>query len=245
MDRQTKLVSSPINCYGLTQPSTEHIVGTPMIGLPTIWQDMDAEDNKFFMKTVEIRILAAMIARLAGRSLEERFSAQHLQISGLQYGIMRTLNTQSYTLSELSRKFVLDPSTLVPVIASLERKGLLERQRDPHDRRRMPLYLTEQGASLLNNTSFAHEDDLLFRCLDEMGRDKAETLLDLLRELVQQMPDGVNILEEVSSRIHAHEEGVSVAHRPYWCPQPEDKPKNEQDRMIRRRIRRSTRRKRS
>jgi DNA-binding MarR family transcriptional regulator len=232
--------SSPLT---LLQPG--HIVGVPMIGIPSIWQNMDAEANKFFMKTVEIRILAAMIARFAGRSLEERFSAQNIQISGLQYGIIRTLSYQSYTMSELSRKFVLDPSTLVPVIATLERKGLLERKRDPNDRRRMPLFLTEQGAALLHNTPLAHEDDLLFRCLEQMGREKAEALLGLLRELVQQMPGGGEILEEVSSRIYAYEKGENVANRPHWCPKQEDEPKHEHDRVIRRSIRRHTRKNRS
>jgi len=77
------------------------------------------------MMSVEIRILASILARVAGRSIEDRFSAHNADISGMQYGILRTLAHQSYTLSELSRRFVVDPSTLVPVIDALERKGLV------------------------------------------------------------------------------------------------------------------------
>lgn len=43
----------------------------------------------------------------------------------------------------------LDRSTTADVVERLMRKGLLERSRDPSDRRRNTLRLTEQGQSLL------------------------------------------------------------------------------------------------
>ncbi|MEO8394696.1 MAG: MarR family transcriptional regulator, partial [Chloroflexota bacterium] len=155
---------------------------------------MNSDKKDFFMMTVEIRILASVLTRIASRSVEERFNAHNADISGMQYGILRTLAHQSFTLSELSRRFVVDPSTLVPVIDALERKGLITRGRDPNDRRRIPLSLTENGTALIQNMPFVHEEDLLFKTLDGMGEDKSRQLLSLLREVVKGMPEGEDML---------------------------------------------------
>ena len=163
---------------------------------------MDAEQKNFFMMTVEIRILASVLARIASRSLEERFSAHEANISGLQYGILRTLAFGSLTLSDLSKRFVLDPSTLVPVIQTLERKNLVTRNRDTNDRRRWMLSLTEEGMELIRSVPVFSEDDLLYKCLGEMGEDKAHNLLNMLREVVQRMPEGREMVDSVAKHIY-------------------------------------------
>lgn len=163
---------------------------------------MDAERKHFFMMTVEIRILTSMLSRSAFRAIENHFAAHNVEISGLHYGILRTLSHQSFTISDLSRRFMLDPSTLVPMIDSLERKGLVERGRDPNDRRRIPLSLTQEGKELLNTVSMYHEDDVLFQRLETMGEDRARQLLTLLREVVEGMPDGAEMLQSVSTRLY-------------------------------------------
>ena len=124
------------------------------------------------MLSVEVRILTSTIARLSARSMEDRLSAssQETEISGLQYGVLRRLSRESFTLSELSRQFLLDPSTLVPVVDALENKGLITRGRDPNDRRRIPLSVTPKGETLIESLPFIHEDDLLYQCLADMGK---------------------------------------------------------------------------
>ena len=163
---------------------------------------MDAERKHFFLMTVEIRILTSMLSRTAFRAFENHFAAHNVEISGIHYGILRALSHQKFTISDLSRRFLLDPSTLVPMIDSLERKGLVERGRDPNDRRRIPLTLTPDGKALLNSVSMFHEDDVLFQRLELMGEDKARQLLELLREVVEGMPDGSEMLQSVSTRLY-------------------------------------------
>ncbi len=201
---------------------------------------MDEQQREFFMMTVEIRILASIMARLSARSSEDRFNHMNADISGLQYGILRTLIHRPLTLSELSHIFVLDPSTLVPVVDGLERKGLIRRQRDPQDRRRMPLLLTEEGTKLIHRMTVMSEDDLLFKCLGDMGEDKAHELLTLLREVVERMPEGEEMLRSISSRLYAYQEGENVTQRPD-CVIRRGTTENEQDDEIRRTTRRRTR----
>ncbi len=174
---------------------------------------MDTEKRAAFMQSVEIRILASVLGRLASRSIEERFAATSTDINGLQYGIMRTLAFRSVTLSDLSRSFVLDPSTLVPVIDALEHKGLISRRRDPNDRRRVPLSLTEKGAAMIKDVPLTHEEDLLFQCLQEMGEEKSAALLSLLREVVTKMPDGEFMVELIEQRLFAYQAGDANIHQ--------------------------------
>ena len=204
---------------------------------------MDNDRKTFFMTTVEIRILIAVLTRITHRSVDERLNAHTPDLSGLQFGILRTLAQASRTLSELSKQFVLDPSTLVPVIDALERKGLVTRGKAPNDRRRIPLALTPEGVALIRSLPLFHEEDLLYRSLSEIGESKTHELRNLLREVVQQMPEGAEMLEAVTSRIYALRGGENVTESQHCIMQQGDQGKVEQEpilpRTTRRRVRRS------
>ena len=103
-------------------------------------------------------------------ALEQRLAAADASLSGLQFAIMRALSVQEHTISELSQHFMLDPSTLVPAVDALERKGLARRGRDPSDRRRVPLSLTGRGAEFLSSVPIVDEEDLLATSLKRLGR---------------------------------------------------------------------------
>jgi DNA-binding MarR family transcriptional regulator len=209
---------------------------------------MDDDAKHFFMMTVEIRILTAVMSRISHRAIEERFNAHKADISGLQYGILRTLGHESFTLSELSRRFMLDPSTLVPVIDALERKGMVARGHDPNDRRRIPISLTPDGANLLHSVPMYNEDDVLYKSLADMGEDKANELRDLLREVVKRMPEGEAMLESVTSRLYSLRGGVPftesrdcVIHQGAASHDRENEQEQPTRRTTRRRVRRSHR----
>jgi DNA-binding MarR family transcriptional regulator len=153
--------------------------------------------------TREVRALTSIIARLAHASFEQQLNQSDLGVSPLQFGVMRSLAHHQHTISELSRKFVVDPSTLVPVVDSLERKGLVERNRDPQDRRRVPLRLTEEGQQLLCRDLPVSHDDPFYRALSNMGEESSIQLRTLLEEVLRAMPEGGTIMEEVQSRLDA------------------------------------------
>lgn len=152
----------------------------------------------------EIQILSTLVHRMMVRAVEAKLNALGADISTLQFGILHALYHQQQTISELSRRFIFDPSTLVPVIDALVRKGYVERGKDPSDRRRTPLSLTANGEQLLMSLPLVHDSDELVASLRAMGDDKAAELLTLLRELISQMPHGDDVLEEVQMRMLAH-----------------------------------------
>lgn len=149
----------------------------------------------------EIRILAAILTKTATRELEQRLHAAGVEVGGLQYGVLRVLQRGEQTISELSRRMRLDPSTLVPVVDALERKGLARRGQDPRDRRRMPIALTASGADLLARVPFLAAADSLVASLRQLGPAGQAQLLSLLRELIRGLPDGAEIVQTVSAAL--------------------------------------------
>ena len=143
-----------------------------------------------------------MAAKISGRSLEQRLHAHGFPISSLQYGVLRLINHEQYTISELSRRMSLTPATLVPVVDALERHGYLARGRDPNDRRRTPLVLSESGAAVLARVPAVHDDDALVGGLETLGTDKRLQLRDLLRELLGAMPESQHAVGEVQRTLH-------------------------------------------
>jgi DNA-binding MarR family transcriptional regulator len=145
------------------------------------------------------------------RALEQRLNSADAGLSHLQYGILRALSCQEQTISELSDHFMLDPSTLVPAVDALERKGLLQRGHDPNDRRRIPLSPTDYGTAFVARVPFVDKDDPLVTSLHALGDEWSRQFLAMLRELVKNLPEGEEILQRVSTRMQAHMEGDTTA----------------------------------
>lgn len=109
----------------------------------------------------------------------EGFSAYH-------YSVLAALDEGPRTAqTALAEALQLDPSYLVALLDGLEERGLVERKRDPNDRRRQMVNLTAAGKRQL--TSFRKmvqriEDDFL-SALDE---DERATLHDLLLRVAHQ-----------------------------------------------------------
>jgi DNA-binding MarR family transcriptional regulator len=167
--------------------------------------------DELYTRANEIRILAALVTKMARRDLQGRLDSSGTGISELQYGIMRLLSYQEHTISELSCKFMLDPSTLVPAVDALERKKLARRGRDPGDRRRNPLSLTEHGAEFVARVPIMDGQDSLVKSLNAMGNGQCQQLLMLLRELVRRMAGGEDVLQQVSSRVQPQTERKEVS----------------------------------
>lgn len=162
--------------------------------------------DELYTMANEIRILAALVTKMARRDLQGRLDSWGTGVSELQYSIMRLLSYQELTISELSCKFMLDPSTLVPAVDALERKKLARRGRDPVDRRRNPLSLTEHGAEFVARVPVVDGQDTLVKSLNVIGEEHCHQLLMLLRELVRRMAGGEDVLHQVSSRVRPQTE---------------------------------------
>lgn len=146
---------------------------------------------------VEIRILNSIVTKLTMRDFEQRINETLPGISLLQFGVLRLLSREQLTLSELSAKMMLTPSTLVPAVDKLERESLVVRGKDPHDRRRTPLQLTDQARAALIRIPPAHPHDALVQAIHHLGEPKALHLHKLLRELLQHLMPERDIYEEI------------------------------------------------
>lgn len=134
----------------------------------------------------EIRTLLMLGHKLVVRQMEARANAIWPNASAVQIAVLRHLDLQAHTMSELSARLMATTSTLVAVVDKLEAEGFVERKADPHDRRRTPLALTDKGRKVLNAIR-PDEPDNLIRSLEAMGDAKTAKLRALLAELVEGM----------------------------------------------------------
>lgn len=97
----------------------------------------------------------------------------HLEALGLtypQYLVMLVLWEQSgVTVNQLGERLGLDSGTLTPLLKRLGARGLITRERDSEDERRVRLHLTDDGR-LLKDRALAVPSSM--RCL--IGGDDAE-----------------------------------------------------------------------
>jgi DNA-binding MarR family transcriptional regulator len=154
--------------------------------------------------TIQLRIFALTLAKINGRHKEQRLAERNLDVGMLQFGIMRVLCFGPHTLSEMSRHMALDPSTLVPAVDKLEQKGHLRRERDPRDRRRVPLALTDAGRAIIDSMPNIEDDDPILLAIRVMGLERADQLALLMRELLEQMPEGREMLAEFEHRLRMY-----------------------------------------
>ena len=117
-----------------------------------------------------------------------------------QYGALRMVKAGSQNLSELAKRLMLEPATLVPVVDALETKGLLKRQSDLKDRRKNLLTLTAKGKKLISSMPI-DRPGILSKALAKIGAQKSAQLIDLLQELVETMQPNSKILEEIKKFI--------------------------------------------
>jgi DNA-binding MarR family transcriptional regulator len=91
---------------------------------------------------------------------------------------------EPYTISTMAAKLGLDPATVVRTIDSLEKRGLVERQRDKQDRRQVFIHFTEAGHQRLieAHQHFISRIRVVFQAMSAEGR---ASLLNGLNEFVQ------------------------------------------------------------
>ncbi|WP_240687768.1 MarR family winged helix-turn-helix transcriptional regulator [Alkanindiges illinoisensis] len=75
-----------------------------------------------------------------------------------QYLVMLVLwETSPCTVGELGQKLFLDSGTLTPLLKRLAANGLVDRQRNPQDERRVLITLTQQGHALKQQAAIIPE----------------------------------------------------------------------------------------
>jgi DNA-binding MarR family transcriptional regulator len=128
---------------------------------------------------------AAYLLARVGRSQQLRF-AERMRMLGLRPKHFAVLNavalSDGASQQELGGRMGLDPSGLVGAIDELEGMGLVERRRDPADRRRNAVGLTDEGTATLRRARRLVGDSAreLLGALDDA---EVETLVALLAKI--------------------------------------------------------------
>ena len=81
-------------------------------------------------------------------ALRERLAPLGASLPVIQI-IKRVVDEGALNQLDLARKIELEPSALCRIVIELESKGLVRRERDPDDKRRVLVTATPSGAALL------------------------------------------------------------------------------------------------
>jgi DNA-binding MarR family transcriptional regulator len=140
--------------------------------------------------TPDLSSLAHRLANITRRKMGERMAREQWAIdAGFRPGCVGVLRTvaalEPVSQREVSERMVLDPSDLVSLVDILEEAGLVERRRNPADRRRHSLEITPAGRTAV-------------RRLEAVGREVSEEVLAPLDE------DERMVLAHLLERVVAH-----------------------------------------
>lgn len=107
----------------------------------------------------EESILRSLRRIIRALDIQSKQLAQHHQLTGPQLVCLRELSRLGRcTPSELARVVSVSQGTMTGILDRLEARGLVERERDPSDRRRHLLSITEAGAASIKSApSSLHE----------------------------------------------------------------------------------------
>lgn len=122
--------------------------------------------------------LLAQLGSYAAAQFTERVA--ELDLVPAQTGLLRAVAARpGQSQQALAQLLGTPPSRLVALVDALEERGILERRRNPDDRRLHALHLTEAGHQLLariGEAARAH-NDAICRALDPTERDHLRSLL--------------------------------------------------------------------
>jgi DNA-binding MarR family transcriptional regulator len=114
------------------------------------------------LSAVAADAVAFLLSQL-GAQATARFSERiaSLDLTPPQVGFLRLVGCEAGSSQQaIASRLGMAPSRLVPLIDDMEERGLVERRRDPQDRRNHALYLTAKAGRLmgqLNRVAIAHE----------------------------------------------------------------------------------------
>jgi DNA-binding MarR family transcriptional regulator len=142
----------------------------------------EAAEGDNGLSDTAIGYLVRDVHRSLARSLQSRIASHGVSMG--QWFFLRALwDEDGLTQRELSQRVGMMEPTTVTALNGMERRGLVERVRNAHDRRKVNIYLTPKGRALR---------DVLLPCSIEASREATHgisrlelaTTMDVLRRMV-------------------------------------------------------------
>jgi DNA-binding MarR family transcriptional regulator len=167
-------------------------------------RSQEARSQEAGRKRTDIAFLVAQLGAYAAERFGERAAA--LDFTRPQAGLLRLISREpGQSQQAVARRLGTPPSRLVALVDGLEERGLIERRRNPGDRRNYALHLTaagEQAMTDLSQVSLEHEQAIAAP-LTPAERAQLSTLLGKLAAahgLVPGIHPGYRNLSEKESR---------------------------------------------
>jgi DNA-binding MarR family transcriptional regulator len=147
-----------------------------------------------------------ILLALLGQQAMRRLRAAHIEhgLSPKQFHLLGLLNDHGpLPQRRLGAALDVDPSVLVTILNPLEADGQITRERDPGDRRRHIVALTDGGRKALAESAKAQRrvEEEMFSGLDQGKREALRLLLVDLRDALERSgADCINIGPSLGNR---------------------------------------------
>jgi DNA-binding MarR family transcriptional regulator len=163
-------------------------------------QDRRPAGDEIVAMADEMRSLCSAITKIARADLQSRLDSHDFGIGAIEHGVLRHISHGVTSMAEISRRMGVAPSTLVYVVDELVKKNLVNRGKDPNDRRREPLLLTKSGADLFAKIPRMEMSSVLVKSLEGMKEPRRHDLLNLLNEFVEGLPGSELLFHRTEAR---------------------------------------------
>ena len=142
-------------------------------------EDITVQDTTIADIEKKLRYISGIIKQ-KGREILNQYPITPPQFIALQW----LLETGDMTIGELSNKMYLACSTTTDLIDRMEKNELVERVRDPKDRRVVRIHLLEKGESIIHEVIYKRQ-----AYLEHVLRSFSGEHIDMLRVLLNSMHD--------------------------------------------------------
>jgi DNA-binding MarR family transcriptional regulator len=143
---------------------------------------MSMELDPYVEELEELVRHVSNIIRKRGRDILADFDITPPQLNALQY----LQKSGNLTIGELGEKMYLACSTATDLIDRMERNDLVERERDPHDRRVVRLRIKAKGFKMLEEV-MASRKRYLATVLEKVSEEDKKHMVYSLKQLDELM----------------------------------------------------------
>ncbi|MDP4511780.1 MarR family winged helix-turn-helix transcriptional regulator [Nonomuraea turcica] len=141
-------------------------------------------DEPRWLNETEMR---AWVGFLETSGLIQRHVEQQLReargLTMVQYEILHWANdsgTQPLCMTELANRMITSRNGLTYQVSQLEKAGLLQRQTDPDDERRIQVVITGEGRRLLEEAAPGHVRTVREGLFDRLSNEQVAQLADIM-----------------------------------------------------------------
>lgn len=129
--------------------------------------------NSFIQLTEKIANGKTNVLELGEEMIFYRGEIHMLKLVGDQPGIY---------ISEMARSFNITRAVVAKTVGKLAKRGMLTKEEDPHDKKRLRLFLTEKGqeAYRLHHEYHQSQDQAMFDFLDDLSNKELSVLKEFL-----------------------------------------------------------------